>query len=106
MELTVGQIALLERLRTRGFQLVAFALYEKKIGVRKGNCVALLDPEEGQLSVFGEPAYLVAGNLSAMVAAADGKFFIWKQNRVPATPERLEELERFGKELGEVLAQA
>lgn len=105
VELSEAQLAVLERLRERGFQFVAFPLYEQKIGVRKGNCAALLDPTEGQLRVFAEPAYLVAGNLSVVVRMGEEKFFVWKQNRVPATPERLEELERFASELGEILVR-
>lgn len=105
VELSEAQLAVLERLRERGFQFVAYPLYEQRIGVRKGNCVALLDPSEGQLRMFTEPAYLVAGNLSVVVSTGAEKFFVWKQNRVPATPERLEELERFARELGEILAR-
>ena len=105
MELTPDQMSTLELLHARGFQFVAFPLYEQKIGVRKGNCAALLDPSEGQLRVSAEPAYLVAGNLSVMVGTGTEKFFVWKQSRLSATPERLEELERFANELGEILAR-
>lgn len=105
IELTAEQMSTLERLRERGFQFVAFPLYERRIGVRKGNCAALLDPSEGRLRVFAEPAYLVAGNLSVVVSTRAEKFFVWKQCRVLATPERLEELERFASELGELLAR-
>ena len=104
VELSATQLAVLERLRERGFQFMAFPLYEQRIGVRKGNCAALLDPSEGQFHVFAEPAYLVAGNLSAVVHVGTERFFVWKQNRTPATPERLEELERFASELDEILA--
>ena len=105
VELSEAQLAVLERLHARGFQFVAFPLYEQRIGVRRGNCAALLDPIEGQLRVFAEPAYLVAGNLSVVVGVGTEKFFVWKQNRIPATPERLEELQRFGRELGEILGR-
>lgn len=103
-ELNETQLAVLERLRARGFQFMAFPLYEKKIGVRKGNCAALLDPADGGIRVFAEPAYLVAGNLSVKVAVGAEEFFVWKQNKVPATQERREELERFERELGEILS--
>ena len=106
VELSAAQLAVLERLRERGFQFMAFPLYEQRIGVRKGNCAVLLDPAEGQVRVFAEPAYLVAGNLSVVVTAGAEKFFVWKQNRVPVTRERLDELERFRRELDEVLALA
>ena len=103
MDLTPEQLAVLERLRAHGFHFVAFPLYEKRIAVQKGNCAALLDPIDGTLKVFAEPAYLVNGNLSVKVAAGGETFFAWKQTRVPATPERLEELERFERELADAL---
>ena len=103
MELTPEQLAVLERLRARGFHFAAFPLYEKKIAVQKGNCAVLLDPAEGGLRVFAEPSYLVAGNLSVAVTLGGETFFVWKQNRVPATQERLEELQRFARELAGAL---
>ena len=103
MDLTPEQLATLERLRARGFHFAAFPLYEKKIAVQKGNCAALLEPADGGLKIFAEPAYLVSGNLSVKVTAGAETFFVWKQNRVPATAERIEELERFERELGEAL---
>jgi hypothetical protein len=104
LELTDAQLAILERLRARGFQFVAFPLYEKKLGVRKGNCAALLDPADGRLRVFASPAYLVEGNLSVVVTRGQERYFVWKQKRILATPERFEELDRFGRELEDVLA--
>jgi hypothetical protein len=103
-ELTNVHLAILERLRGRGFQFMALPLYEHKIGVRKGNCAALLDPVPEGLRVFGAPAYVVAGNFSVVIHAGAERFFVWKQNRVPATAERLEELERFGRELSDLLS--
>jgi hypothetical protein len=105
-ELTDLHLAILERLRARGFQFIALPLYERKIGVRKRNCAALLDPVPEGLRVFGAPAYLVAENLSVVIHSGEERFFVWKQNKVPATAERLEELERFGRELSGILASA
>lgn len=105
IELTPEQVAVLERLRARGFAFATFPLYSNKIGVRKGNCAALLDPVPGHgLRVFGEPCYLVEGKLSVPVTRGNQKFFVWKKNQVPATPERLEELGKFARELNELLA--
>ena len=103
MELTPEQIAILERLHNRGFALVAFPLYASKVGVRKGNCAALLDPVPGGLRTFGEPCYLVEGNLSVQVTHGSAKAFVWKKTRLEATPERLAELHAFAEELDELL---
>ena len=106
LELSEAQLAILERLRARGFAFVAFPLYASKIGVRKGNCAALLDPIDGDgLGVFGAPSYLVGSNLSVTVSDGTGKAFVWKKTRLEATPERLEELARFSDELTELLAE-
>lgn len=102
-ELTPEQLAVLERLRGRGFTFVAFPLYASKIGVRKGNCATLLDPVPGGLRIFGEPSFLLSGNLSVRVTHGAEAQFVWKKEKLAATPERLEELRRFSEELEELL---
>lgn len=104
LELTPEQIALLERLSAQGFQVVAYPLYPSTVGVRKGNCAALLRPTEGgRLRLYGEPSYLVEGNLTVRVTRAGRQWFVWKKKQVEATPEGMGELERFAEELGRAL---
>jgi hypothetical protein len=104
LELTLQQVAALERLAAQGFQVVAFALYANAVGLRKGNCAALLGPVAGGgLKLFGEPCYLVDGNLSVRVARSGKQWFVWKKKQVEAVPERLAELERFTEELSNLL---
>ena len=99
-ELTAQQIAILERLVSRGFFVVAFPLYANAVGVRKGNYAALLDPVSGAgFRVFGEPCVLLDGNLTVRVADKGKSWFVWKKQRVEATVERIEELDRFVCEL-------
>ncbi|MBZ5503837.1 MAG: hypothetical protein LAN59_16640 [Acidobacteriia bacterium] len=100
MDLTAHQISILERLQQRGFQTVAFPLYAEYVGVRKGNCAALLVPAgPNGFTVFGEPAYLVGGSLSVRILRSDGHYFVRKGDQVEATPERVSELESFAAEL-------
>jgi len=104
LELTPKQVAALEKLHSRGFQFVAFPLYASYVGIRRGNCATLLAPVEGGgMRVFGEPCYLVEGNLSVRVKRHEQTFFVWKQKSLAATPERDEELERFSAEVRELL---
>lgn len=104
MELTPQQLAVLERLRSRGFAFVAFPMYALYIGVKKGNCAALLASQDGSgLKVYGEPSYLVDGQLSVRLRRGSGEFFVWKKKELAATPERNEELARFRDELAELL---
>jgi hypothetical protein len=105
MELTREQGEILERLHGQGFQIVAFPMYANYLGVRKGNCAALLAPVASDgFILFGAPTCLIGENLTARVRHEDGEYFVWKKDRLPATPERIAELERFSAELTNVLA--
>jgi len=93
-------MAILERLVSQGFSLVAFPLYANAVGVRKGSCAALLDPvANGGFRFFGEPCVLLDGNLSVRITEKGKSWFVWKNQRLEATPERLAELQRFVAEL-------
>jgi hypothetical protein len=104
MELTREQAEILQRLYGQGFEIVAFPMYASYVGVRKGGCAALLAPvASGGFTVFGPPTYMVGENLSAKVQRHDGDYFVWKNERVPATPERVGELSKFSAELTSAL---
>ncbi|MGA8224100.1 MAG: hypothetical protein WB780_20810 [Candidatus Acidiferrales bacterium] len=104
MELTPEQIAILERLQGRGFQIVAFPMYASHIGVRKGNCAALLAPvASGGFAQFGAASYLIDGNFSVRVTSDGHDWLVWKKKKLEATPSRLSELDAFAAELSEAL---
>jgi hypothetical protein len=104
MELTPAQIAVLERLHSRGLEIVAFPMYESVVGIRKGNCAALLTPAgPNAFTIQGQPTYLIGGNLSARVVHTDGHYFVRKQEQLEATPERLAELAAFTAELTDAI---
>jgi hypothetical protein len=104
-ELTPLQTAVLERLVTRGFHLVAFPLYASAIGVRRDSWAALLTPEEGRgLRVLGKPSYLMDGNLTVQVERCGSPYFVWKSRSVEATAELLAQLSQFAKDLQEALS--
>jgi hypothetical protein len=99
-ELTPQQIAVLDRLVANGFASAAFPLYGNAIGIRKGNCAALLEPvPSGGFRLFGEPCVLLDGNLTVRVTRESQSWFVWKKQRLAATPERIAELDRFASEL-------
>jgi hypothetical protein len=99
-ELSPRQIALLERLISRGFSIVAFPLYANAVGIRKGSCAALLDAVAGGgFRLFGEPCILLGDNLTVRVTEKGQSWFVWKKERLEATPDRVLELERFVTEL-------
>ncbi|MBI1749746.1 MAG: hypothetical protein HY234_03145 [Acidobacteria bacterium] len=104
LELTEQQIGILERLRERGFELVAFPLYASHVGVRRGNCAALLAPVPGSgMRLFGDVFYLAAGNPAVRIHRGGREVFVWKSNEVPVTPERNAELASFAEALAESL---
>lgn len=104
MEIAPQQISILERLKSHGFDIVAFPMYENYVGVRKGNCAALLAPlDSGGFSVFGHPSYLVNEKLGVKTFQGDGHYFVSKSGKLAATPERTKEIEAFAAELAENL---
>ena len=89
-----------ERLQHRGFEVVAFPMYESYVGVRRGNCGALLAPVgSDSFTLYGEPSYLVAGGLSARTIQSDGHWFVRKKDKLEVTPDRAAELDAFAAEL-------
>jgi len=107
LELTPRQIAVLEKLRDAGFGLAAFPLYASYLGLKKGNCAILLAPVAGGgMQPFGEPCYLVGGNLGVRMKRAGREWFVWKKEQVEVTAERLGELQRFTAEVRATLNAA
>jgi hypothetical protein len=104
MDLSPQQAALLQRIHALGFELVAFPIYPNHVGVRKGNCAALLAPiASGSFRVFGEATYVVDGNLSARITLDGHDYFVWKKQKLEATPTRRAELESFAEDLAQAL---
>ena len=104
MDLTQQQIAFLDQLRSRGFEIVAFPMYENLVGVRKGHCGALIAPDGAAgFKLYGEPSYLVGGLPSARIIQSDGHWFVRKKEKIEATPERTAELDAFAAELANAL---
>lgn len=99
-ELSPVQISILERIASQGFSIVAFPLYANAVGVRKGSCAALLDPiPNGGFRVYGEPCFLLDGNLTVRITEKGKAWFVWKKQCLEATAERVKELETFVGEL-------
>jgi hypothetical protein len=105
-ELTPSQIAILRQLSDAGFTFAAFPMYANYIGIKRENCAALLAPvESGGFRLFGEPGWLVGGQISVRVRRNGRDDFVWKKEFVEATPERLAELGKFTAELSLALQE-
>ena len=104
VELSQQQMQVMERLFAAGFRPIAIPPYESALCMKKGNCAALLAPvPNAGIKLLAPPSYLVEGNLSVKLKRGSGEVFIWKKTEVQATPEKLKELESFGRELAEIL---
>jgi hypothetical protein len=107
LELSPQQMKTVEKLFEAGFRPIAIPLYENALCITRGECVAVLSPAAGaELRLVAQPSYLVDGNPGVRLKRAAGEVFVWKKKEIPATAERLAELELFRKELAELLERA
>jgi hypothetical protein len=94
----------LEQLFMAGFRPIAIPPYENALCVHRGECAAVLAPvENGGLRLLAPATFLVGGNLSVRLKKAAGDVFVWKKKEIPATEERLKQLEEFRMALVEIL---
>lgn len=104
MELTSEHVERLQRMRENGFAIVAFPMYANYVGLRKGICVALVEPiASGHFKLLGQPTMLVGENLGVRIRKNGSEWFVWKQEKLEATPKRMEELKIFTEELAKFL---
>jgi hypothetical protein len=106
-ELTPVQMKTLERLFAAGFRPIAIPPYENALCVRRGECAALLAPvDNAGLRLLAAPTYIVDGNLSVKLKGGNGEVFVWKKRELEASPQRLQELAEFRRELTSILEEA
>jgi hypothetical protein len=99
-ELTQMQMRVLERLFEAGLRPIAIPPYESALCVHRGECAALLAPvENGGLRLMAPATLMIDGNLGVRLKKGNGEVFVWKQKELPATQERLRELNAFRDEL-------
>ena len=104
MDLSPTQLATLERLHQSGYEIVAFPMYANYVGIRKANCAALLAPSPAQpFTIYGSPAYLIGANFTVRVNQNGKDYFVWKKEKLEATPARIAELDAFFTALTEAL---
>ena len=103
-QLTPAQVGTIKRLLSRDFTPTSFKMYTEAIGIRRGSFAALLAPDAGgELRVLGAPCYLIDDHLTVRLQSDGRLWFVWKSQRVEATPELLTELERFSDDLTQAL---
>ncbi len=104
IEFSPQQMQVLERLFAAGFRPIAIPPYESALCVRRGECAAVLSPiPSGGLKLLAPPSFLVDGNLSVRLKRGSGEVFVWKKTELSATPDRMDELALFRRELTDIL---
>ena len=104
VEFSPQQMQTMERLFEARFRPIAIPPYENALCIHRGECAAVLSPIPGAgLKLLAPPTYMVAGNLGVRIKRGATEVFVWKKTELPATPERLKELERFREDLTRLL---
>ena len=107
MDLTPQQLKILERLHSRGFEIVAFPMYAQYVGVRKSEHAALLAPlKSGGFTIYTKPTLLIGGNFTVRITRDGRDHFVWKKASLEATPARLAALDSFARALSDALLAA
>ena len=94
----------LEAIYSAGFEIESFERYPNSLGLRKGNCIALVQSSPDGLKVIGQAGWRMGEVLGVLVERAGKQVFQAKSELVEATPERLRELEGFRRELEDLLS--
>ena len=93
----------LQQLYLAGFELQTFERFPKTIGVLRDNCIAFLVPSPEGLQILGNVGWRMGESLGPLVERGGQKVFVHKQETLEATPERIATLEKFKKDLKEIL---
>ena len=103
LELTPGQVAVLERVLKAGFKFVTVEHVARNLAVEKNHFVALLDTAGGKVQIFGQVGYLRDKGIAVLVERSEGKAFVWKSETLAASAELLASYEGFKGELKALL---
>ncbi len=95
--------AQLQRIYLAGFEIQTFDRFPKCVGVIREGCIALLVPGVDGLQILGTPGWRMGEVMGMLVEKNGRQVFQAKDEIVEATPERLEALARFRKELAEAM---
>jgi len=93
----------LQRLYLSGFELATFDRFPKAVGVLRDNCIAFLVPGPDGLQILGNVGWRMGESLGPLVERQGRKVFVYKGEIVEATPERIQTLERFRRDLKAIL---
>jgi hypothetical protein len=93
----------LARIYRAGFEIEKFERFPRALGVVRNECIALVEPIEAGLRIVGLPGWRIGGLIGVLTSAGGQQVFQAKGQTLPATPERLEKLRAFERDLLEML---
>lgn len=94
----------LQSIYMAGFEIQTFERFPNTVGLLKGHCIALVQPTAEGLKLIGQPGWHMGEVLGVLVERKGRRLFQAKNELVDATPERLNELENFQRELEDLMA--
>ncbi|SRR5579884_13588 len=95
---------ILQNLYAAGFDIQTFERFPRLIGIAKGDCIALFEPEAGTgLRMIGRPGWRIGDAIGVLTTQADRRVFQSKHQVMEATSERLKLLDEFERELARLL---
>ena len=96
----------LARIYQAGFDIEQFDRFPHAVGVVRNECIALLESTPSGLKMIGAAGWRMGEVLGVLVEKGGRRFFQAKQEVVEATPERIERLQAFERELKDLLASS
>jgi hypothetical protein len=94
----------LARIYQAGFDIEQFERFPQAVGVLREGCIALLESTPNGLRMIGAPGWRMGEVMGVLVEMGGRKVFQAKQEVVEATPELLEKLRSFERELKQLLS--
>jgi hypothetical protein len=89
----------LARIYAAGFDVQTFERFPRAVGVVRDGMVALFEPAPSGLKLIGTPGLRLGEVMGVLVEENGQKVFRYKDQKIEATPERLEALSRFRQDL-------
>ncbi len=94
----------IESLATAGFQIIPADL-ASHILVERDGLVALIERRDGNFGNIGAPGLMTERGFAALVWRTDQAFFVGKGFEQPATPEQVQKLRDFARELEQAISE-
>ncbi len=94
----------LQRLYACGFELQTYERFPRAVGVSRGDCIVLLQAEADGLRMLGAPGWKLGDSIGVLTMHDGKQVFQAKSELLPATPERLEALAAFRRDVEQSIA--